>query len=345
MERTMKNDRSLERRAARRPNRRAALKLIGGAGIAGGLLRPRPARSAAPLRVQTYFFAEPSQGGIFQAAATGLYDKAGLNVEVRQGGPQINGMQLLAGGDIDVFMSSGVAVLNSVGRGVPVMAIAAPLQFDLQALVARPDVPSIEALKGRHILVTAAGQAGYWLWLKQRYGFTDDQLGPYTGNFQPFIKDPTMALGGIATSEPYRIRQAGVDVKYFLLAKYGYPPYGGPLVAMQPFVANNRDTIARFVRATLEGWKSFLADPAPGLAMIQHMNPNADNGWMAYSLATMKDLNVVGGGDAAAGIGIMTEERWRALAQFMIDVQLIKPDTDWHSGYTTEFVKDLSIKL
>jgi NitT/TauT family transport system substrate-binding protein len=342
----------IDKPAARRsgsgyPSRRTAMKLLGGAGIVGGgIWRPRVARAATKLTVLTYFFAEPSQGGIFQAAATGLYDKAGLDVTVKQGGPQVNGMQLLAGGETDIFMGSGIAVLNRIEHGVPVIAVAAPLQFDLQAIITRPDIAAIDDLKGHQILVTAGGRAGYWLWLKQRYGFTDDQVAPYTGNFQPFVQDPTLALGGIATSEPFRARQAGVDVKYFLLARYGYPPYGGPLVAMKPYVANNRDVVARFVQATLEGWKSFLSDPAPGLALIQRMNPKADNDWMAYSLATMKELNVIGGGDAAtAGIGTMSEERWRQLADFMVQVQLIKPGTDWKSAYTDEFVKDLRITL
>jgi NitT/TauT family transport system substrate-binding protein len=333
--------------AAGHPSRRTALKLAAGAWLlSAGVLRPRRARAATKLRVLTYFFAEPSQGGIFQAAATGLYQKAGIDIEIKQGGPQVNGMQLLAGGETDLFMGSGIAVLNSIERGIPVVAVAAPQQFDLQAIVTRPDIASIEDLKGRRILITAGGQAGYWLWLKRRYGFTDDQVAPYTGNFQPFVQDPSIALGGIATSEPYRARQAGVDVKYFLLAKHGYPPYGGPLVAMKPYVASNRDLVARFVQATLEGWKSFLADPAPGIELIQRMNPQADNGWVAYSIATLKELNVIGGGDAAtSGIGTMTEERWGQLAEFMVQVQLIKPTTDWKSAYTNEFVKDLRIML
>jgi NitT/TauT family transport system substrate-binding protein len=340
---------SQQQRQARRkgPTRRSLLTSAAAAGLVGaGILRPRAARAAPKLRVMTYFFAEPSQGGLFQAAATGLYAKHGLDVEVKQGGPQLNGMQLLAGGDIDVFMASGVAVLNSRAHGVPVVAIAAPQQFDLQALIARPDIKSIEDLKGHPILVSAAGRAGYWLWLKQHYGFSDDQIGPYTGNFQPFLHDPTMAVGGIATSEPYRIRTAGVPVDYFLLAKYGYPPYGGPLVAMEPFVAANRDTLARFVEATLEGWKSFMLDPAPGLKFIQETNPQAESGWMDYSVATMKELKVIEGGDAATGgIGIMTEERWGKLAEFMTQVELIKPSLDWKAAFTLDFVKSLHITL
>jgi NitT/TauT family transport system substrate-binding protein len=111
-------------------------------------------------------------------------------------------------------------------------------------------------------------------------------------------------------------------------------------------VANNRDVVARFVQATLEGWKSFWANPAPAISLIQNANPQADDGWMAYSIATMKELDVIGGGDAAtAGIGMMSEERWRQLADFMVQVQLIKPGMDWRSAYTNEFVKDLRITL
>jgi NitT/TauT family transport system substrate-binding protein len=178
------------------PSRRAALKHLAGAGLIGaGISRPRPARAATKVRVLTYFLAEPTQAGFFQAAATGLYEKAGLDVEIKQGGPQLNGMMLLAGGETDFFMGSGIAVLNSIDRNVPVIAIAAPLQFDLQVIVTRPDIRSFDDLKGRKILVTAGGRAGYWHWLKARYGFTEDQVAPYTGNFQPFVQDPTIALG------------------------------------------------------------------------------------------------------------------------------------------------------
>ena len=73
-------------------SRRTALRLAGGAGGWPPALRARQARW--PISVSDEFYAEPSQGGFFQAAATGLYDKAGVAVEIKQGGPQINGMQL-----------------------------------------------------------------------------------------------------------------------------------------------------------------------------------------------------------------------------------------------------------
>ena len=47
----------------------------------------------------TSWFAQAEHGGFYQAKATGLYERAGLDVTLRMGGPQVNGMQLLLAGE------------------------------------------------------------------------------------------------------------------------------------------------------------------------------------------------------------------------------------------------------
>ena len=44
------------------------------------------------------WYAQAEHGGFYQALATGLYKKEGLDVTLKMGGPQVNGMQLLAAG-------------------------------------------------------------------------------------------------------------------------------------------------------------------------------------------------------------------------------------------------------
>jgi NitT/TauT family transport system substrate-binding protein len=328
-------------------SRRTALKIVAGATIATNtLFIPWVAKAATKIRVQTNFYPEPAHGGFYQALLTGLYSKSGLDVEIRPGGPQVNGMQLLTGGEADVLMGASIAALSAVDRGVPITVIMANFQADPQVIVTRPDVQSLADLKGRKILVTTLGRASYWLWLKKKYGFTDDQVGAYTGNFQSFIADPTLALGGVVTSEPFHIRKAGAEVKYFLLAKEGYPPYGYPMMAMRPFINSNKEALATFVRASIEGWKSFHNDPTPTLSEVKKLRPDATDEWLSYAVATMKELKFLNGGDAEkGGIGIMTDARWKDLADFMISADMIKPTTDWKSAYTTEFVKDLKITV
>jgi NitT/TauT family transport system substrate-binding protein len=63
-------------------------------------------------------------------------------------------------------------------------------------------------------------------------------------------------------------------------------------------------------------------------------------------VTTARNLKLLNGGDAQqAGIGVMTDSRWKQLADFMTSVGLLKPSTDWRAAYTTEFVKDLRITL
>jgi len=43
------------------------------------------------------------------------------------------------------------------------------------------------------------------------------------------------------------------------------------------------------------------------------------------------------------GIGIITEARWKASYELMVNEGLLPKETDWTKGFTTEFVKDLKI--
>lgn len=242
------------------------------AAAAAGLVRPA---HAAPTKITflTSWFAQAEHGGFYQAKATGLYDKAGLDVAIRMGGPQVNGMQLLTGGAAEVIMGYDIQVLKSVENGLPVTTVGTTFQFDPQGIMTHDDIPSIAALKGHKILIAASSHSTYWPWLKQRFGFTDDMAGVDTFNLQPFLADPTLAMQGYPSSEPFEAANAGAKVRFFPLADEGYPPYGSTMVTTNGFVAKNPDAVAAFVRASLEGWRDYLQNPTPANALIKIDNP------------------------------------------------------------------------
>ena len=62
----------------------AALSLIAGV-----------ANAADKVTFLTSWYAQAEHGGFYQAKAAGIYEKAGLDVTIKMGGPQVNGMQLL----------------------------------------------------------------------------------------------------------------------------------------------------------------------------------------------------------------------------------------------------------
>jgi NitT/TauT family transport system substrate-binding protein len=320
--------------------------LSGGAALLAAPVFPRRARAATKLSFLTSWFAQAEHGGVYQAKATGLYEKAGLDVDIRMGGPQVNGMQLLTAGEVDVMMGYDIQTLSSVEKGLPVVTIGTSFQYDLQGLMTHPDITGIADLKGHKILIASSSHATFWPWLKQRFGFTDDMAGVYTFNLQPFLLDKTLAVQGYATSEPFEARKQEPGVKFFLLASDGYPPYGSSMVTTRPFIAKNPDATAAFVKATLEGWRDFVNNPGPANALIKADNPKMTDDRIAYAIQQMKALKVLNG-DAAAtgGIGIMTEDRWHRTYEFLVKADLLKPATDWKKAFTLDYVKDLHIML
>lgn len=294
--------------------------------------------AADKLVLQTTWVAQAEQGGYYQAVAAGIYKKYGLDVEVRAGGPQLNNMTLLLANRADVIVSYDLQVLKGMEQRFPLKAIAAPFQFDPQGILTHDNVASLGDLKGKTVLVSASGQASWWPWLKQKYQLTDSQVRPYTFNMQPFLADNNTAQQAYATSEVQQAKQARPDSKFWLFAEHGYPAYGGILVTRTDLLAQKPDVMKRFVEASMEGWKSYLADPTAGNALIKKENPQMSDAVLAFGLAQMKALHLIDGGDAASlGLGVMTNKRWQATRDFMVSAGLLSPQADWKAAYTTQF--------
>ena len=292
----------------------------------------------------TSWYAQAEHGGFYQALASGLYKKHGLDVTIRMGGPQVNGMQLMMAGQADMHMGYDFQVLKSLEQQLTPVTVAASFQNDLQGLLAHDDVPNLGALKGKTILVATAGRTSWWPWLKGKYGYTEDQVRPYTFNLQPFLADNNLAQQSYMTSEPFQAEKAGVKAKFLHFAPDGFPPYGTTIVATQKLVKEKPELVGRFVRASMEGWKSFLEDPAPAAELIKKDNPNMKDDQIAYSVAKLKEHRIVTGGDAAKiGIGAMTDERWKKTYDYMTSAALLKPEVDYRQAFTTQFVKDLRV--
>ena len=85
---------------------------------------PAGAQTLQKLVFATDWLAQAEHGGFYQALAEGIYKKHNLDVTIRMGGPQVNGLQLLAAGQIDVAMADGLQALSAIEQNVPVVAIS-----------------------------------------------------------------------------------------------------------------------------------------------------------------------------------------------------------------------------
>jgi NitT/TauT family transport system substrate-binding protein len=313
------------------------------AGLGLALLCIGQAAAADIVRFGTDWKAEAEHGGYYQAIATGIYGRYGLDVQLREGGPQVNQAQLLAAGRLDFNIASNSFLpLNFVREGVPMVAVAAIFQKDPAVLIAHPGVgnDSFAALKGKPIMISADTRIGFWQFLKQKFGYNDAQIRPYDFSVAPFLADRQAVQQGYLTSEPFTIEKAGVKPVVLLLADAGYASYGGLIQTRRDLVKNKPDLVKRFVDASIEGWYSYLyGDPAPGNGLIKRDNPEMTDELLAFGREQMKEHGIVGSGDATSlGIGAMTVARWRDFYETMAKAKLYPEGLDYRKAFTLEFV-------
>src|SRR6201987_5979962 len=106
---------------------------------------PTSGFAADKITFLTSWFAQAEHGGFYQAKATGLYEKAGLDVTIKMGGPQINGSQLLLASEADFIMGYDIQVLKGRGQKLPLVTVASSFQFELQGIMTHDDVPDLAA--------------------------------------------------------------------------------------------------------------------------------------------------------------------------------------------------------
>jgi len=302
-----------------------------------------PAQALDKVTFGTDWKAEAEHGGYYQAIAAGIYQRHGIEVTLRQGGPQVNHAQLLAAGRLDFNEAPNSFIgLNFVSENIPMVAVAAMFQKDPAVLIAHRGVgnDSLAALKGKPIMISADTRVGWWLFLKSKFGYSDEQVRPYTFNVAPFLVDKQAVQQGYLTSEPFLVEQQGEQPQVFLLADAGYASYASLIQTSRKLVEEKPDLVQRFVDASIEGWYSYLyGDPAPANELIKRDNPEMTDALLAYGIAKIKEYGIVDSGNAKTnGIGAMTEARWRDFFDTMSKAGVYPKDLDFRKAYTLRFV-------
>jgi len=292
---------------------------------------------------QTNWRAQAEHGGYYQAVAAGIYRRAGIECDLRMGGPQQNPAQLLLAGRVDMIMSNGFQALNYVRENIPFLCIASIMQKDPQVLMTHEGngINSFEDMRGRPILVGAAGRVTYWPFLRARFGFTDEQIRPYTFNIQPWLADRMSIQQGFLSSEPFSAIQAGARPRVFLIADAGYENYQTTIDLSQRMVNERSDLVQRFVNATIEGWAQYMRkqDIEAANRLIIRDNPEMTIARIDYAIDSMNRNGIVLSGDAERlGIGAMTHERWERFYNGMRDAGLYPAGMDFRRAYDLRFV-------
>ena len=237
----------------------------------------------------------------------------------------MNHAQLLAAGVLDFNIASNSFVpLNFVQQNIPMVAVAAIFQKDPSVLIAHPGQgnDSLAALKGKPIMIGSDTRVGSWLFLKQKFGYTDDQIRPYTFSVAPFLADPKAIQQGYLTSEPFTIEKAGREAgrhaarrcRLYQL-RLADPDLAKAGAAKSPISCS-----ALSMPASRAGTAISTAIPAPAQRADQARQSGDDRrAARLWHRDKIKEYGIVDSGDAKTdGIGAMTDARWRDFFDTMV---------------------------
>jgi NitT/TauT family transport system substrate-binding protein len=311
------------------------------AAVAGA--RVPAAQTLDRVSFQTNWRAQGEHGGYYHAVAAGIFRRYGIECDLRMGGPQQNPAQLLLAGRVDMIMSNGFQALNYVRENLPAICVAAHFQKDPQILMAHPGVghDSFEQMRGKPIMIGAGGRVTYWPFLRARFGYTDDQIRPYTFNIQPFLADRNAIQQGFLSSEPFLALQNGITPVVHLIADAGYENYNTTIDARTRMVEERPEVVQRFVNAVAEGWTQYMTGQGieAANALIKRDNPEMTDEKIAYAIRVMNERGIVMSGEAATqGVGAMSDARWERFFVTCRDAGLYPAGMDFKKAYTLRFV-------
>lgn len=291
------------------------------------------AQAEEKVRLLMDWFPQANQSGFWQAQIDSA-SNPDLDIEVVGGGPRIQVVTQVATGQAEFGLASADNLLLARHNGAPVKAVFVSIDYAPYTLVYHPDqgIKTIEDLSGKTGAVVLGST--YWEWVKQTYKLDTKEI-PLTGDLALFANTPDMFQQGYSIFLPARMDEKGIPNEQFKVADLGYRPYS-ILVTTEEMIKEKPELVATVVEAVQQGWRSFMADPAPTREMLLPLNKGVSGAVHDRSVELMKadflpaDLMKV---------GCMSSARWIELADQMKSIDALPADFDPASAYDASFLK------
>ena len=283
--------------------------------------------AARKVRLQLNWLPEPEFGGIYEAERAGLFARAGLDVEILKGGPDVPALQMAAAGRVELAIAAADEVVALREKGADVVALFATYQTSPQAIMVKRSRPvaGIKAVLDAGGTLIAQPGLAYLKWLRARYDMSKTKIVPYGSGAMAQFLDPKatdIAMQCFLPAEPITARRRGVETNIFLIANTGFNPYTAVVVTRGEYLRQHRETCRAVVAALRAGWRAYLDDPAPANAVMAKANTAMDLADFAEAAERQKDL-LESPDTRLLGLGAMSEQRWDRLIEQLLELEVI----------------------
>ncbi|MFD1796604.1 ABC transporter substrate-binding protein [Paracoccus aurantiacus] len=236
-------------------------------GLAAALL-PATAFAADDVTLQLKWVTQAQFAGYYVALDKGFYEAEDLNVTIKPGGPDIAPPQVMAGGGADVMVDWMPSALAAREKGLALVNIAQPFKSSGMMLTCRKDsgVATPADFKGKTLGVWFGGNEYPFLsWmgtlgLPTEGGADGVEVLKQGFNVDPLLQQQAACISTMTYNEYWQLIDAGMTPEELLTFKYedeGVATLEDGLYVMEDKLSDPAfvDKMARFVKASMEGWK------------------------------------------------------------------------------------------
>jgi NitT/TauT family transport system substrate-binding protein len=233
------------------------------------------------LTLQLQWVTQAQFAGYYAALDQGFYEAEGLDVTIQPGGPDIAPPQVLAGGGADVMLNWMPSALAARERGLPVVNIAQPFKRSGLMLTCWADtgIEGPEDFRGRTIGVWFFGNEYPFLsWMSQEGIPTEGGDDGVTVLKQGFNVDPLLqrqadCISTMTYNEYGQVLDAGVsedELVTFMYEDQGVATLEDGIWTLEENLQDPEmvDRLARFVRASMQGWQWVGENPDAAAEII-----------------------------------------------------------------------------
>ena len=259
--------------------------------------------------------------GYYVALEQGYYKNAGLDVEIREGGPDVDAVQSLEQGKADFGVCTTNVLLRKPGQPkLVVLGVIFQHSPAVILMLSRAHMRSLSGLKGRR-LMDAPGSDDIAAMLKHE-GVDYESLVRVQHNGDPreLIAEKADAMVAYSTNEPFVLDQIGVPYQTFSPRAFGYDFYGDALCTTAEHADKFPAQTKAFLSASIEGWKHALAhsDDAVRLILSRYSTKKSIEALLFEAGRTQALIQ-----PQLIPVGAQTEERWQQIANSYHELGLL----------------------
>ncbi|AQS47700.1 MULTISPECIES: ABC transporter substrate-binding protein [Thioclava] len=273
------------------------------AGVAASLTMAGAAWANEDVTLQLKWVTQAQFAGYYVAQDKGFYDDAGLNVTIKPGGPDIGPEQVIAGGGADVIVDWMPAALAAREKGLPLVNIAQPFKKSGMMLTCLKEsgIKTPEDFPGHTLGVWFFGNEYPFLSWMNHLGISteggDDGVTVLKQGFNvdPLLQKQAACISTMTYNEYLQVLEAGIQPDQLVTFKYedeGVATLEDGLYVLEDNLKDPAfvDKMAKFVKASMEGWKYAEAHPEEA-AQIVLDNDETGAQTMEHQLGMMKEVS------------------------------------------------------